>query len=296
MAEANSVEGPAERPDAHPAAGTAPDAHPAAGTAPGTHPAAGTAPGLFDLTGRLAVVTGARRGIGLAMATALAAAGADIIGVSAHLEPEGSDVQRAVTAAGRSFTAHRVDFGDRRAVGALAEQLGGLARPVDILVNNAGTIARSPAVEYPDDAWDRVLEVDLSSQFVLTRGVGRDMVRRGRGKVIFTASLLSFQGGINVAAYTAAKSAVAGLTKALANEWAPFGVNVNAIAPGYIATDNTQALRDDPARARAILDRIPAGRWGRPDDLAGATVFLAAAASDYVNGIVLPVDGGWLGR
>ncbi|MBN1172736.1 MAG: SDR family oxidoreductase [Micromonosporaceae bacterium] len=251
---------------------------------------------MFDLTGRLAVVTGARRGIGLAMASALATAGADIVGVSAHLEAEGSEVQRRVSAAGRSFTAHRADFADRRAVDALAERLCTLDRPVDILVNNAGTIARAPAVEYSDDMWDRVLEVDLSNQFVLTRRIGRAMIRRGHGKILFTASLLSFQGGINVAAYTAAKSAIAGLTKALSNEWAPLGVNVNAIAPGYIATDNTQALQDDPARSRSILDRIPARRWGRPDDLAGATVFLASAASDYVNGVVLPVDGGWLGR
>jgi 2-dehydro-3-deoxy-D-gluconate 5-dehydrogenase len=252
--------------------------------------------GLFDLTGRLAVVTGARRGIGLAMAAALAAAGADVVGVSAQLEAEGSAVQQAVESAGRSFIAHRTDFADRAAVEALAEELCSGLRPVDILVNNAGTIARSPAVDYPDEWWDRVLEVDLSSQFVLTRRIGQEMVRRGSGKVIFTASLLSFQGGINVAAYTAAKSAVAGLTKALANEWAAAGVNVNAVAPGYIATDNTRALQDDPARSRAILDRIPAGRWGRPADLAGATVFLASAASDYVNGITLPVDGGWLGR
>ena len=252
--------------------------------------------GLFDLTGRLAVVTGARRGIGLAMATALAQAGADVVAVSAQLEAEGSAVQQAVEGAGRSFTGHRADFADRGAVEALAEELGAAGRPVDILVNNAGTIARSPAVDYPDEWWDRVLEVDLTSQFVLTRRIGQGMVRRGSGKVIFTASLLSFQGGINVAAYTAAKSAVAGLTKALANEWAPAGVNVNAIAPGYIATDNTQALQDDAARSRSILDRIPAGRWGHPADLAGATLFLASPASDYVNGITLPVDGGWLGR
>jgi 2-deoxy-D-gluconate 3-dehydrogenase len=250
----------------------------------------------FDLTGKLAVVTGARRGLGLAMATALAAAGADVVGVSARLEDEGSDVQRAVEAAGRSFTGYRADFGDRAAVTALAEELCGSERPVDVLVNNAGTIERAPALEHSDDQWDRVLEVDLTSQFVLTRRVGREMVRRGGGKVVFTASLLSFQGGINVASYAAAKSALAGLTKALANEWAPHGVNVNAIAPGYVATDNTQALRDDPARARAILDRIPAGRWGTPADLGGATVFLSSPASDYVNGIVLPVDGGWLGR
>jgi len=251
---------------------------------------------LFDLTGKLAVVTGARRGIGLAMATALARAGADIVGVSAQLEPSGSDVQEAVEALGRSFTPVRADFADRSAVTELAEELSDRDRPVDILVNNAGTIARAPAVQYTDAMWDRVLEVDLSSQFVLSRRIGSVMVARGQGKVIFTASLLSFQGGLNVAAYTAAKSAVAGLTRALANEWAPTGVNVNAIAPGYIATDNTQALQDDPARSRTIQERIPAGRWGRPDDLGGATVFLASPASNYVHGTVLPVDGGWLGR
>ena len=251
---------------------------------------------MFDLTGRLAVVTGARRGIGLAMAEALANAGADIFAVSAHLESTGSCVQRIVEAAGRSFTGFAADFADRRAVTGLAAELVGLGRPIDILVNNAGTIARSPAASHTDDDWDRVLAVDLSSQFVLTRELGRQMLARGSGKVIFTASLLSFQGGINVASYTAAKSGVVGLTRALSNEWAGTGVNVNALAPGYIATDNTQALRDDPDRNRAILDRIPAGRWGKPVDLAGATVFLASAASDYVNGIVLPVDGGWLGR
>jgi len=253
-------------------------------------------PSPFDLTGRLAVVTGARRGIGLGMATALAAAGADVVGVSARLEADGGDVGRAVEALGREFLGLRADFADRTAVLALAERLCGLDRPVDILVNNAGTIARAPAVDYPDAEWDRVLEVDLTSQFVLARRIGADMVHRGHGKIIFTASLLSFQGGINVAAYTAAKSAIAGLTKALANEWAPRGVNVNAIAPGYIATDNTRALQDDADRSRSILDRIPAGRWGRPDDLGGATVFLASPASNYVHGTVLPVDGGWLGR
>lgn len=250
---------------------------------------------LFDLSGQTAVVTGARRGIGLAMAEALALAGADIVGVSAQLEPNGSEVERRVRAAGRRFTALRADLGDRAAVHRLARDLTALG-PIDILVNNGGTIARTPAVEHPDEMWDHVIEVNLSSQFVLSREIGRTMVERGRGKIIFTASLLSFQGGITVPGYAASKSGVAGLTKALANEWAAHGVNVNAIAPGYIATDNTQALRDDPDRAPAILARIPAARWGRADDLGGATVFLASAASDYVNGIVLPVDGGWLGR
>ena len=223
----------------------------------------------FDLTGRLAVVTGARRGIGLAMADALALAGADVIAVSATLEERGSQVQLKVEAAGRSFVGYRTDFADRTAVLALAADLAALPRPVDILVNNAGTIARAPAAEHSDEDWDHVLEVDLSSPFVLTRELGRGMLQRGHGKVIFTASMLSFQGGINVPGYTAAKSAVAGLTKALSNEWAGRGVNVNAIAPGYIATDNTQALQDDPVRNSSILERIPAGRWGRPGDLSG---------------------------
>jgi 2-dehydro-3-deoxy-D-gluconate 5-dehydrogenase len=248
----------------------------------------------FDLTGQLAVVTGARRGIGYAMAEALAEAGADIIGVSATLEASDSAIEQAVASHGRRFEAIACDFADADAVAALGERLAAL--PVDILVNNAGTIARAPAAEHPIELWDRVIQVNLSSQFVLSQAVGRSMLARGRGKIIFTASMLSFQGGVNVPGYTAAKSGVAGLTKALANEWAGRGVNVNAIAPGYIATDNTQALQDDPARSQAILDRIPAGRWGVGADLGGATVFLASAASDYVSGIVLPVDGGWLGR
>ncbi|WP_146906224.1 SDR family oxidoreductase [Cellulomonas aerilata] len=249
---------------------------------------------MFDLTGRTAVVTGAKRGIGLAMAEALATAGADIIGVSATLELEGSEAQRRVEALGRTFTAYRADFGDRAAVVDLAAELAG--RSVDILVNNAGTIERAPAADHPLDMWDRVLAVNLDSQFVLSQAVGRSMIERGYGKIIFTASLLSFQGGINVPGYAASKSAIAGLTKALANEWTAKGVTVNAIAPGYIATDNTQALQDDPDRSRSILDRIPAARWGAAGDLGGAAVFLASPASDYVSGIVLPVDGGWLGR
>lgn len=250
----------------------------------------------FDLSGRLAVVTGARRGIGLAIADALATAGADIVAVSAQLEPTGSEVEERVRSRGRDFTGYQVDFADRAAVAALAERLEDRDQPVDILVNNAGTIKRAPAAQHADELWDEVLAVNLSAQFVLSRGVGRGMVARGRGKIIFTASLLSFQGGINVPSYTAAKSGLVGLTRALANEWAVQGVNVNAIAPGYIATDNTQALRNDPSRNTAILERIPAGRWGTPADLAGAAVFLASPASDYVNGAVIPVDGGWLGR
>jgi 2-deoxy-D-gluconate 3-dehydrogenase len=251
---------------------------------------------LFDLSGKSAVVTGARRGIGRAMACALAEAGADIIGVSANLETTGSGIEKEVTALGRSFEAIRVDLADAHAVAELGRRLAERERPVDILVNNAGTIRRAPAVSHPLEDWDQVLQVNLSSQFALAQALGAAMVRRGQGKVIFTASLLSFQGGITVPGYTAAKHGIAGLTKALANEWAAHGVNVNAIAPGYIATDNTQALQDDPARSAAILDRIPAGRWGRAADLAGATVFLASSASDYVHGTILPVDGGWLGR
>ncbi|MEV8524960.1 MULTISPECIES: SDR family oxidoreductase [unclassified Streptomyces] len=250
----------------------------------------------FDLTGRLAVVTGASRGIGRAMARALAEAGADVIGVSASLEQHGSQVEKDVLAAGRSFEAIRADFADPVAVRDLGEELAGRERPVDILVNNAGTIRRAPAAEHRDADWELVLQVNLNAQFALTRAVGAAMVTRGHGKIIFTASLLSFQGGINVPGYTAAKHGITGLTKALANEWAPYGINVNAIAPGYIATDNTQALRDDPVRSKAILDRVPAGRWGSADDLAGATVFLASDAATYVHGAVLPVDGGWLGR
>lgn len=250
--------------------------------------------GPFDLTGRTALVTGARRGIGFAMAEALAAAGADIIGVSATLESSGSAIEAAVHAHGRRFEGIACDFTDADAVAALGQELAG--SEIDILVNNAGTIERAPAAEHPLELWDRVIQVNLSSQFVLTQAIGRSMLERGYGKVIFTASLLSFQGGINVPGYTAAKSGIAGLTKALANEWTSRGVNVNAIAPGYIATDNTQALQDDPARSKSILERIPAGRWGTGADLGGATVFLASPASDYVSGIVLPVDGGWLGR
>jgi 2-deoxy-D-gluconate 3-dehydrogenase len=250
----------------------------------------------FDLSGQVAVVTGARRGIGAGIAEALAAAGADIVGVSASMEDSGSPVQKTVESYGRTFTPYRVDLSDRDAVAQLTEQITANHGTVDVLVNNAGDIRRSPAVAYTDEDWDHILQVDLTAQFVLARNLGRRMVDRGRGKIIFTASLLSFQGGINIVAYTAAKSGIAGMVKALANEWASHGVNVNAVAPGYITTDNTAALRADPDRFKAISDRIPAGRWGTPVDIGGAVAFLASPAADYVHGVTLPVDGGWLGR
>jgi 2-deoxy-D-gluconate 3-dehydrogenase len=249
----------------------------------------------FDLAGCTALVTGCRRGIGRAAAVALARAGADIAGVSASLEA-GDEVAEAITKLGRSFRPYRCDLGDRAAVHELAEEVASDSPDLEILVLNAGTIERRPAVEHGDELWDRVLEVNLTAQFVLARELGRRMVARGSGKIIFVASMLSFQGGVTVPGYAASKGGVAQLTKALANEWAPHGVNVNAVAPGYIATDNTQALREDEARSRQILERIPAGRWGTPEDVAGAFVFLASPASDYVHGIVLPVDGGWLAR
>jgi 2-dehydro-3-deoxy-D-gluconate 5-dehydrogenase len=250
----------------------------------------------FSLAGRLALVTGARRGIGLAIGEALASAGADVIGVSAAMEADGGSAGRRVAEVGRQFWPIAADLSRREDVRATIDRVRDLGRPVDILVNNAGTIHRAPAAEHSLDAWDQLLEINLSAPFALAQTLGAEMAARGRGKIIFTASLLSFQGGINVAGYTASKHAIAGVTKALANEWAHAGVNVNAVAPGYIETDNTQALREDPVRSRAILERIPAGRWGRPQDIAGAVVFLASPASDYVNGTVLPVDGGWLGR
>jgi len=250
----------------------------------------------FNLQGKTALVTGCKRGIGMAMALALAEAGADIIGVSASLEQGGSQVEKAVTALGRRFQGYRCDFADRTALYDFIQRLQQDVPVIDILVNNAGTIMRKPAAEHPDEYWDNVINTNLNAQFILTREIGKGMLARGRGKVIFTASLLTFQGGINVPGYAASKGAVGSLVKAFANEWAARGVNVNAIAPGYIATDNTAALRADEQRSRSILERIPAGRWGEPDDFKGPAVFLASAASDYVHGTILTVDGGWMGR
>lgn len=251
---------------------------------------------MFNLSGKTAIVTGCKRGIGFAMAEGLAEAGADIIGVSATLETSGSKIAAAVEAVGKKFTGYACDFSNREAVYQFINEVKANHGCPDILVNNAGTILRAPAAEHGDDLWDQVIDVNLNSQFILSREFGAGMVERGSGKIIFTASLLTFQGGITVPGYAASKGAIGQLTKALSNEWAGKGVNVNAIAPGYIATDNTQALQDDPARAEQILARIPAGRWGDPADFKGPTVFLASNASDYVNGEVLVVDGGWMGR
>jgi 2-dehydro-3-deoxy-D-gluconate 5-dehydrogenase len=250
-------------------------------------------PNPFDLTGRVALVTGASRGLGAAMARALASAGADVA-----LHASGAEPATTATAIGSGVRTLSLvaDLRDRAACDRLIadaiQRMGGL----DILINNAGIIRRTAAEDHSDADWDDVLEIDLTSAFRLCRAAGRHMLARGRGKIVNITSLLAFQGGIRVPAYAAAKGGLAQLTKALANEWAGRGVNVNAIAPGYMRTDNTQALFHDPVRNEQITGRIPAGRWGTPDDLGGAAVFLASSASDYVHGHVLVVDGGWMGR
>ncbi|PJJ60802.1 2-dehydro-3-deoxy-D-gluconate 5-dehydrogenase KduD [Hymenobacter chitinivorans] len=250
----------------------------------------------FSLAGKLALVTGCNRGIGQAMALGLAEAGADIIGVSATLALSGSETEQQVRALGREFHAYQADFSNRGAVDAFIEQVQQDFPRIDILINNAGTIKRAPAAEHSDELWDEVLHINLDAPFRLARAIGGRMLEQGSGKIIFTASLLTFQGGINVPGYAASKGAIGSLVKALANEWAGRGVNVNAIAPGYVATDNTEALRNDPDRSQSILARIPAGRWGTPADFKGPTVFLASQAADYIHGTILTVDGGWMGR
>jgi 2-deoxy-D-gluconate 3-dehydrogenase len=250
---------------------------------------------LFELDGKVALVTGAGQGLGQGMAIALAEAGADI----ASLDRTGCEgICEAVRALGCRYAESVVDL-RAASVDALSQVVANVVKDlgrVDILVNNAGTIRRTPAIDFSEADWDDVLQINLKVAFFLAQAVGRIMLSQGGGKIINIASMLSFQGGITVPSYTAAKSALAGVTRALANEWAKYNINVNAIAPGYMATDNTAALRADPKRSASILDRIPAGRWGIPDDLKGVVVFLASPASDYLNGAIIPVDGGWLAR
>jgi 2-deoxy-D-gluconate 3-dehydrogenase len=249
----------------------------------------------FRVDNKLALVTGSSRGIGMAIAVALAESGADVIGVSSKMEA-GSAVEQAVKKAGRKFYPYQCDLSDRKSIYTFIEKVKADHPTIDILINNAGHILRKPVAEHPDDYWDTIININLNAQFILTREIGKRMVERGAGKIVFTASLLSFQGGITVPGYAASKGAISSLIKAFANEWAKHGVNVNGVAPGYIATDNTKLLREDADRNTAILARIPANRWGQPEDLTGAFVFLSSPASDYMNGTIITVDGGWMGR
>lgn len=251
---------------------------------------------LFKLDGKVALVTGASRGLGQAMAVGLAQAGADVAGLD--YTPDCAETRARVEALGRRFLTLSVDLrqssqADLQAV--VAQVTAGLGR-LDILINNAGIIRRAPALDFSEQDWDDVLAINLRAVFFLSQAAGKVMKAQGGGKIINVASMLSFQGGIIVPSYTASKSAVAGITRALANEWAALGINVNAIAPGYMATDNTAPLRADAIRSQSILERIPAGRWGTPEDLQGLVVFLASAASNYMNGAIVPIDGGWLAR
>ena len=250
----------------------------------------------FQLDGKIALVTGCRRGIGRAMAVGLAEAGADIIGVSQDMESHGSQIEQEVNTVNRDFHGYSCDFTHRDSLYSFIDQVKTDFPVIDILVNNAGTTLRKPAAEHPDDYWDKIIEVNQNAQFILTREIGKRMIERGTGKIIFTASLLTFQGGINVPSYAASKGAIGQLTMAFANEWASKGVNVNAIAPGYIETDMNEALINDPVRSEQILARIPAGNWGKPADFKGIVVYLASKAADYVHGSIVLVDGGWMGR
>jgi 2-deoxy-D-gluconate 3-dehydrogenase len=251
---------------------------------------------VFSLDGKVALVTGASRGLGAAMAAALSAAGA-AVALHSNEQPAAQTAERICKESGRRTELFTADLADRAAADQLVADTITAFGQIDILVNNAGIIRRRPAAQHPDDDWDAVIEVNLSNAFRLCRAMGRHLLDRQQpGKIINVASLLSFQGGITVPGYAAAKGGIVQLTKALANEWASHGINVNAIAPGYMQTDNTKALRDDPQRNKQITERIPAGRWGTPEDVAGAAVFLASSASDYVHGHVLVVDGGWMGR
>ena len=248
----------------------------------------------FKLDGKTAIVTGSNQGIGQAYAQALAEAGADIIGVS--YQSDFTETEKLIEGIGRKFKSYVADFSDRDSLYQFIKSVKNDFNKIDILVNNAGMILRKPISEHPDEYWDKVIDVNLSAQFILTREFGKEMAERGYGKIVFIASLLSFQGGITVPGYAASKGGIKQLTMAFANEWASKGVTVNAIAPGYIATENTRALREDAVRNKSILDRIPAGKWGTPEDLMGTIVFLCSDASNYLNGSVVTVDGGWMGR
>jgi 2-dehydro-3-deoxy-D-gluconate 5-dehydrogenase len=249
----------------------------------------------FRVDNKIALVTGCSSGIGMDIAIELAQSGADIIGVSNNLEA-GSDVAKAVEAAGKKFYAYQADFSNRDSLYAFLNKVKADHPRIDILINNAGHIMREPAATHSDEFWDTIININLDAQFIITRELGKRMVEQKFGKIVFTCSLLSFQGGINVPGYAASKGAVASLLKAFANEWAPHGVTVNGVAPGYIATNNTTALRADADRSASILARIPAARWGETSDLTGAYIFLSSPASDYINGTIITVDGGWMGR
>ncbi len=250
----------------------------------------------FRTENKMALVTGCSSGIGMAIAIELAESGADIIGVSSNMPLSGSDVSKAVEAAGKKFYAYQADFSNRESLYSFLNKIKADHPRIDILINNAGHIMREPAATHSDEYWDLIININLDAQFIITREIGKRMLEQKAGKIVFTCSLLSFQGGINVPGYAASKGAVASLLKAFANEWAPHGITVNGVAPGYIATNNTTALRADADRSAAILSRIPAARWGETSDLTGAYVFLSSPASDYINGTIITVDGGWMGR
>jgi 2-dehydro-3-deoxy-D-gluconate 5-dehydrogenase len=250
----------------------------------------------FRVDNKIALVTGCSRGIGMEIAIELAQSGADIIGVSNNLPDAGSEVARAVEAAGKKFYPYQADFSSRESLYAFLNKVKANHPLIDIIINNAGHIMREPAATHSDEYWDTIININLDAQFIITRELGKRMIEQKHGKIVFTCSLLSFQGGINVPGYAASKGAIASLLKAFANEWAQHGITVNGVAPGYIATDNTTALRADADRSTAILARIPAGRWGETSDLTGAYVFLSSPASDYINGTIITVDGGWMGR
>jgi len=249
----------------------------------------------FRVDNKIALVTGCSSGIGMAVAIELAASGADIIGVSSKLSASGSEVALAVEAEGKKFYPYQADFSNRESLYAFLEKVKTDFPRIDILINNAGHIMRMPVAEHPDDYWDAIMNINLNAQFIITREIGKRMLEQKAGKIVFTCSLLSFQGGINVPGYAASKGAIASLLKSFANEWAAHGITVNGVAPGYIATNNTTQLRADPERSASILSRIPANRWGETTDMTGAYIFLSSPASDYVNGTIITVDGGWMG-